>query len=285
MKNKKEYAIGIDLGGTKISGIILDNKGEKLSPKFSILTEADKGQERILDNLKKTISALLAKNKNIIGIGVGSPGPLNSKTGVIISPPNLPFRNFPLKKYLKDEFNLPVVIDNDANAAGIGEAWLGAAKKYKNFVLLTLGTGVGGAIIINGKIYRGTTGNAGEIGHSRVSNSKFRCTCGKIGCLESVCGGRSIKIHYHHNLEEILIKENVQTKQIIKNYQNALFEVVENLRKIIDPEVIVFSGSITGSWNKLIEPVKFTLPVKKSILQNDAGLFGAAKLVFAEIKI
>ena len=174
----KEYFIGIDLGGTKIAGVITDLKGNIIKENI-IKTMAEYGDKAIVLRIINLIEDLIISSgktlEDIRAVGIGSPGPLDPKRGIIITTPNLPFENFDIITPIKEKFNVPVFLDNDANVAAIGEYTLGAGKNTKNMVYITVSTGIGGGAIINGKIYRGNTFNALEIGHMTLLPDGPKC--------------------------------------------------------------------------------------------------------------
>lgn len=185
----KNYVIGIDLGGTKISCAVADLDGQVISQN-TVPTNAHEGEYAVLNRIIASVETVLRDSdveiNNVKAIGIGSPGPLDAKTGVIITTPNLPFKNFNLVKPLKEKFEVPVYLDNDANVAAIGEFMFGAARGTENMVYFTVSTGVGGGAVLNGKVYRGNTSNALEIGHMTVLPDGPRCNCGNLGCLEGI---------------------------------------------------------------------------------------------------
>lgn len=254
--------------------------------------------------LPEQIRALLAEAnfsiENINGIGVGAVGPLNIQTGTILHTPNLPaWRGTPIVKILKRAFGVPVALDNDANAAALAELKFGCKKK--NFIYLTLSTGIGGGIVIGGKVYRGATGNAGEIGHMIVERSQNapRCGCGKRGCLEALAsgnaiarGGKKILKLKHASAEIVFWRARAGDKKARKIIEEAAFYLgvgLANLSEIFDPEAIVLGGGLTKSWALFEKGVKKTLKryarqmpeLVLTKLGDDNVLMGAAALVFS----
>ena len=153
-----KYVIGIDLGGTKISGAVANLNGDIIS-QYTLPTKAEEGEKKVLQRIIDIVEKVIEKSNvdNFISIGIGSPGPLDTKEGVIITTPNLPFKNFNIVKPLVEKFNIPAYLDNDANVAAIGEYTFGAGKGTNNMVFITVSTGIGGGAILNGRIYRGST--------------------------------------------------------------------------------------------------------------------------------
>ena len=199
--------IGVDLGGTKIYTALADESGNILKEIIKP-TEASKGYEQIVEKIKDSIRYVSKdlKDEKVVSIGIGSPGPLDIKNGLIVDPPNLPFNNFNIVKALEDEFKLPVFLDNDANAATLAEYKFGVGVGTTNMIFITASTGVGAGVVLNKSIYRGSTSNALELGHTTVHYSGNRCGCGNRGCVESMSSGTAIK----KQADEAL-KSNIET--------------------------------------------------------------------------
>ncbi|HXZ04671.1 MAG TPA: ROK family protein [Ktedonobacteraceae bacterium] len=187
--------VGVDLGGTHIRTAVL--RGPKIHSRVSLLTGENPRPERLLPRVYGAIEQALDEAQitldQIAGIGVATPGPLNNRTGVIYSPPNLPgWDNVPLRDVIRQRFNTTILIENDAHSAGLGEYMFGAGRGSRYMVYLTVSTGIGGGIIIDGKILEGANGTAGELGHMTVDWKGERCNCGNIGCLEYLASGTAI---------------------------------------------------------------------------------------------
>ena len=187
--------VGVDLGGTHIRTAVL--QGSKLHSRVSSLTGENPTPERILPRIYEAIQQALDEAHvtldQIAGIGVATPGPLNNRTGVIYSPPNFPgWENVPLRDLIQQHFNAPILVENDAHSAGLGEYMFGAGRGSRYMVYLTVSTGIGGGVIINGKILEGANGTAGELGHMTIDWKGGRCNCGNIGCLEYLASGTAI---------------------------------------------------------------------------------------------
>jgi len=187
--------LGVDLGGTHIRTAVL--QGSKLHSRVSLLSGETPTPERILPRVYGAIQQALDEAHitldQIAGIGVATPGPLNNRTGVIYSPPNLPgWDNIPLRDLIQQHFNRPIFIENDAHTAGLGEYMFGAGRGSRHMVYLTVSTGIGGGVIIDGKILEGANGTAGELGHMTIDWKGERCNCGNIGCLEYLASGTAI---------------------------------------------------------------------------------------------
>ncbi len=314
----KKYVIGIDLGGTKISTALSDFEGNIVS-NVVVPTKADEGEIPVLNRIISTIEEVIEKGKVTTGeiesIGIGSPGPLNANTGVIITTPNLPFKDFNVTKPIKEKFDLPVYLDNDANVATIGEFMFGAGKGKKNIVFFTVSTGVGGGAIVNGNIYRGSTCNALEIGHTTVAPNGPRCNCGNVGCLEAVASGTAIG---KKGQEATMTKVDTSLKQYDKVTSYEVFleadkgdEVAKDIRdealnylgigvanavSIFDPEMVIIGGGVTQVGDVLFDRVRQVVKKRCFKVMSDncqivpaglgtnAGVVGAVALAILESK-
>jgi glucokinase len=187
--------VGVDFGGTQIRAALVQDG--KILTRVSYLTHSEEGFEPVLERLKEGIRQALAQGNvpltQIRGIGFCAPGPLDSRTGVLYDPPNLrSWHNVPIKRILEDEFRVPVHVGNDANLAALGEYMYGAGRGLSDIIYITVSTGIGGGIIIGGKIFEGVSGTAGEIGHMTVDLHGPVCNCGNIGCVEAIASGTAI---------------------------------------------------------------------------------------------
>lgn len=314
----KNYVVGIDLGGTKISTALSDLEGN-IKCQTTIPTDAYQGEMAVLNRIISSVKYVLENGQvsisEVKAIGIGSPGPLDSKTGVIITTPNLPFKNFNLVSPIKEEFGVDVYLDNDANVAAIGEFMFGAGKGTENLVYITVSTGVGGGAILNGKAYRGNTTNALEIGHTTVAPDGPRCNCGNIGCLEAVSSGTAIgkrgKEAVQSNVETSLKKyEEVTSAEVFKeaaagdavasdiidNALNYLGVGVANAISTFDPEMVVIGGGVSKAGNIVFDKIQQVVDKRcfkhmaKSCkivpagLGADAGVVGAVALAILESK-
>ena len=190
-----EYWIGFDLGGTKMIAALLDEHYQILQ-RVKQRTAAHEGNNAVLKRIAETIEEVITRSnvprESIRGIGLAAPGPMDREAGIIISTPNLGFENIPLRRYLEKHTGLPVCLDNDVNAGTYGEFVRGAGKGLKHVVGVFLGTGIGGGLILDGKLYRGAGGNAGEVGHMIIQTEGPLCGCGQRGCLEALASRLSI---------------------------------------------------------------------------------------------
>lgn len=317
MIKKNKYAIGVDLGGTSIKLGIVTNTG-RLIKKISVQTEAEKGPKRVIANIISGIIELTAKSKyKIEGIGIGCPGVVTPGKGIVENPPNLPgWEKVNIGKIIFQEFKRPVLVDNDANAAAIGELTFGSGKKYKSFIMITLGTGVGGGIVINKKIYHGDFGAAGEIGHISIDYKGPKCNCGSYGCIEAYAGNlylrervrKELKKHPESKMWKLINNDlskvsprNVQlaaergdafAKSVIDELGSYLGSAFASLCNVLDVSVFIIGGGIAGFGKPLFDSIKKTIsrrvmaPIRPRVrvlpakLRNDAGIKGASALVF-----
>lgn len=306
--------IGVDLGGTKIAaGLVDDNL--KIIKKASCPTNVGRPYSEIIKDIACLIEDILAQTgyskSDIKSIGLGSPGVPDIKNGVLVFSNNMQWDFVPVRAELQKYFNTPVYLDNDANCAAIGEYAAGAAKQYKTTVLVTLGTGIGGGIVLNDKIHNGFNYAGGEIGHMVIKAGGIPCSCGRDGCWEryaSVTGliymaNNAAKDHPESMLAQILNNgEKLNGRNIFdcaKNGDKTALKVVEDFRyyiavgitniiNILQPEAVVVGGGISNEGEYLLAPVreqvakevytdKVPLPhIIKASLGNDAGIIGAA---------
>jgi len=279
--------IGVDLGGTNIKTALVTQNG-KIIKKYETKTEAKKGTKTVINNIINAIKEV--KIKNVAGIGIGSPGPLDYKTGTILNPVNLPFKNTPLKNILAKKLKLPVYLDNDANCFTLAEAIFGHGKPYESVVGLTLGTGVGSGIVLNKKIYHGKN-NAAEFGHSTINYDGKKSRCGNHGCIETHISARGISAIHKKGDPLLIYKQALNgNKKAIKTYEKMGYYLGIGLTNIIyalDPDIIVIGGKVSNSWkyfsksmNKTIKERYFSKP-SKIVNSNlkEAGILGAAALV------
>ena len=308
----KKYLVGIDIGGTTVKLGLFDLNGELLD-KWEIETRKTEKGRYILSDIAKSIDSILSKkniNKNEVkGVGVGVPGPVKDN-GAVVGCVNLGWPVFNVEKSLEEILNLPVKVANDANIAALGEMFKGGGNGYENMIMVTLGTGVGGGVIINGQILAGNNGAGGEIGHITVNpHEKESCNCGRKGCLEQYTSATGIvkiakeilvKEDYDSNLRNI---ENITAKdifdlaknndklalKIVEKFSNILGRALANISIICNPEVFVIGGGVSKAGDILLDNIKkyylenaFHATVdtqfKLATLGNDAGIFGGAKL-------
>lgn len=320
MEEKK--LIGIDLGGTSVKFAVVSSDGSIID-KWSIMTDiSEEGSlitPSIIDSLKTYMSDHGFTSEDFIGIGMGSPGTVNKENGTVIGAYNLNWKTLqPLRESIEGATGIPFFIDNDANVAALGEQWIGAGNNEPNVVFITLGTGVGGGVIMNGQLLHGAGGAAGEIGHMTVDREGYDCTCGKKGCLETVASATGVvrvakdrAFNYQGDSklkESILSDEPVDTKVIMdaaKEGDAFAISVVDeisdylglacgNIANLLNPSTIVIGGGVSKAGEFLAEKIRdrfkvYAFPtiredthIRIAELGNDAGVIGASSLVLAE---
>ena len=197
---RERYIVGVDLGGTNIVCGAMPEDGSREIAMRSQPTRADLGAEVVVDRVVQMVEDAITiaraetgiARSDFIGIGIGAPGPMDRERGVVLVAPNLGWRDLPLRDLVQDRVGLPATLDNDANCATLGEWWTGAARGGRNVIGITIGTGIGGGIILEGRLYHGASHVAGEIGHTTIEANGRRCKCGNYGCLEAYASGTAI---------------------------------------------------------------------------------------------
>ncbi|MEW5705363.1 MAG: ROK family protein [Actinomycetota bacterium] len=316
----RQTAIAIDIGGTKIMGAEVDTDGHVLSSLKSPTPsgKADDVMAVVYSVIDRLISAR-ADDTEDVGIGIAVAGTIDWRQGVVIQSPNLPFSNLRIRSMVESKYGLPVFVDNDGNLAALGEKQFGAARDAKHIIGLTIGTGIGAGIIIDGCLYRGTTGSAAEIGHMVIDANGPRCTCRSYGCFEEMASGRAllrvIREKVMEYREGYLIKlaegkiEDITGPMITEAAQKgdeaalaAFNEVgywlgigINNILNIFNPELVVVGGGMADAGELILQPARRvvadrTLHPNKDVaeivlseLGNQAGVLGAAALVFSEL--
>ena len=242
------YVLGIDIGGTSFTvGAVLED-GSRVAALRNAPTIAESGADIVLDRIIAISRAVMEETRaaepgaTFIGVGAGAPGPLDTKRGVVLLTPNLGWVDYPLADRLHEGLALPVVIDNDANCAVLGEWWMGAARGTQHAIGFTIGTGIGGGIIMNGRLYHGASDCAGEIGHTTIDSNGRRCACGNYGCLEAYASGPAIAERAREALqvgEASLLLEVVVIAGGVTRAGEALFEPLraEVRRRAFKPAV------------------------------------------------
>jgi len=307
-----KYAFGVDIGGTTVKLGLFDKEANVLR-KWEVITSKECGGTKILPDVAESILNVMAEMKiakeDVIGVGVGVPGPVDAK-GTINKAVNLGWGVFNIPEVLEGLLGVPVKAGNDANVAAVGEMWQGGGKGYKNLVVVTLGTGIGGGIIVDGEMLTGSRGAAGEIGHIHVNDEEEEaCGCGNKGCLEQygsatgiakLAAKRLAKDEMHSVLRNKpfvsakavfdAVKENDPVAiEIAEEFGDYLGKGLATIAAVVNPEVFVIGGGVSKAGEilfKYIEPVMMkhtfhgcrNVELKLATLDNDAGIFGAAAL-------
>ncbi len=311
----KKFYIGIDLGGTSAKAGLFSPEG-KLTFKGSIPTRKEDGFLGTIEKLYSLVTSICNSAdiplKKIEAIGIGSPGVVDNSNGNILNWSNFDWKNVPLKSALENRTGCKVFVINDANSAAYGEAKCGAAKAYKDSIFITLGTGVGGGIIIDGKLFEGHRGAGAEIGHMSINTEGITCTCGRKGCFEAYASAtaliRDTKRAMNANKKSLLwskvatiedvdgrtafdaSKEGDEVAQlVVSDYIRYLGNGIINLVNVLRPEAIILGGGVCNEGDYLLKPLKEyiykniyvsqdTIPLQIAVaeLKNDAGIYGAA---------
>jgi len=314
--------LAIDLGGTKIFAAIISNKGQVMARKYC-LTLADEGPEAVISRILSAIDHLLSQrnidSSQLDSISIGAAGAIDVERGLITSSPHLPgWHDVPLRDIVKEKYKVDTFLINDAGAAALGEYHFGAGQGVNNLILLTVGTGIGGGIIINGRLYSGASGSAGDIGHMVIDVNGPRCSCGNTGCLEALVSGeavakeatRRIRQGGRSSLTEVVGGkiENITAEEVsiaARDGDSLASEVIlqaathlgvglVNIVNIFNPEMIIIGGGMAKMGNLLLNPARqvvreraFQLPAQAvqivpAQLGDDAGVLGAAVFAFQQ---
>lgn len=291
--NMRKYYFGIDIGGTFIKGAIVDGTG-RIITSDRISTESSGGAEKVVANIGRLTDSLLRKSEmkkgDILGIGMGVPGTVDSQTGVVVYSNNLNWFDLDLGKMVEELVGLPVKMGNDANVAALGETKFGIGKNYKSTVMLTLGTGVGGGIVIDGKLIEGTGGAGAELGHSVIMADGEPCTCGRRGCLEAYASAtaliRDTKRAMNKNPASLMWElgstsevtgktafdyydKDGSAKQVVDRYIKMLACGITNIVNELRPEAVILGGGVCAQGDNLVKPVEAL--VKKEVYGKDNG--------------
>lgn len=301
---KKKYIIGIDLGGTNLKLALFD-LNFKIIKKESVSTRRFTRKDDLIRTITASVNKLIEQNnltrQAVLGVGLGVPGPVDHEAGRVHFFPNIPgWKEVNLKSILKKRLNLAVLLDNDAKLMALAEFKLGSGRGFNNVLCLTLGTGVGGGIIIDGKLYRGQDNAAGEIGHLPINEKGPACNCGGWACLESYIGndrilkevkevfGRTIPLE---EISSLAKKGNKKARNIWHKVGNALGAALTGVVNLLNLDAIVIGGGIANAGGVLLAPVRAAVKMRamsvqgkrvkvlKAKLGNDAGMVGAALLV------
>lgn len=309
--------VGLDVGGTSMKAGVVDDNGRALSA-VSLPTEAHRGQEfgleRMAETIRQAVAAAGVGMDQVAAIGVATPGTMDIPAGIILDPPNLkPWRNVPVRQYIQDTFHVPTAFQNDANAAAYGEFWVGAGREAHSMVLFTLGTGVGGGIVIGDLVVEGEHSHGAELGHMKIETSNPRqCGCGRWGCLEAYASATAVVKRAQEALAgysgqsalgallrkqgEITAKDifdagaggDPLAEHLVEETAFYLAVGAMNMMHTIDPAVVVFGGGMIAAGEPFLERIRwhvkrlaFPVPAQKTQiryaqLESDAGFIGAA---------
>jgi glucokinase len=298
-----DYSIGVDLGGTNLRAAAVTREG-KILEQVSVSTDVKLGREKVINDLVSAVDQVRRdQHTRPTGIGVGVPGFIDMDRGVITGAANMPgFEDFSVRDDLSTRLGVPIVLENDANAAALGEKWMGAGRGVDDLVLLTLGTGVGGGIIHRGEVLHGFLGMAGELGHVTVVPNGYPCGCGNRGCLEKHASATAVESMANlmglgedlsaKHVFDLASQGNARARQVFESMGTSLGTALAAFINIFNFPLYLLAGGVVEAWNLFapamlaeIEQRSFTYrvsktSVEKAALGKDAGLYGAAYLPF-----
>jgi glucokinase len=318
--------VGIDLGGTNIVSAVVTEDGSQLFGLQSLPTLAEEGPERVVHRILEAARASMAEARQVaprlelVGVGCGAPGPLDTRNGIVLLTPNLGWVNMPLRQHLREGLGLPAALDNDANCAVLGEWWRGAARDTRICIGLTIGTGIGGGIIIDGRLYHGASDIAGEFGHMTIDAHGRRCKCGNYGCIEAYASGPNIALRavealasgapstlpslVDHDLRRITAQTVYQAAhagdelglEVVRDTAQYLGAAIASLINIFNPEALVICGGVTLAGESLFAPLRREVSrrafkpavqvcrIVAGELTGVAGVYGAARVFWEQVE-
>ena len=301
------YSIGVDLGGTNLRAAAINEGGQMLA-RVSEPANFSAGPEQVAGEIARVINDIRQRIgvDGLRGVGIGVPGYIDMSSGIVIGSANLPgFEGFPVRDRIQQHLGTPILLENDANAAALGEMWMGAGKNFQDLILLTLGTGIGGGIVTGGKVLHGFRGMAGEFGHMTVFPDGNPCGCGNCGCLEKHASASAIAamgqmMHFGREIKTaadvyaLAVEGNERAKRVFESMGRALGIAIANLINTFNFPLYLVSGGPLPAWD-LFSPAMFAeikkrsftfeptgTRVERALLGSDAGLFGAAYLPFCQ---
>jgi glucokinase len=321
-----KYVVGVDIGGTNLVVGAMPADGSREIGVHTLPTRAVLGADAVVERIREMIETTIATvmretgatRGQFAGVGIGSPGPLDRERGIVIVTPNLGWKDFPLRDRVSDAVGLPAVLDNDANCATLGEAWLGAAKGARNVVGFTLGTGIGGGLILDGRLYHGASDVAGEIGHMTIEANGRKCGCGNYGCLEAYAAGPAIAARAREAMargEPTLLAKlsegdparitaamvykasdrgDALAAEVVKDTARFLAVGVANMLNVFNPHVVVLAGGVALAGDSLFVPLRAEVrrrafrpavdacQIVPGALDGSAGMVGAVAAFLAE---
>jgi glucokinase len=326
MPASSTFIVGVDLGGTNIVVGAMPADGSREIGVHSLPTQASLGADAVVDRICAMVETTLATTMRetgatraqIAGVGIGAPGPLDRDKGLVIVTPNLGWTNFPLRNRVADQVGLTATLDNDANCATLGEWWKGAARGGRNVVGITLGTGIGGGLILDGRLYHGASDVAGEVGHMSIASTGRRCKCGNYGCLEAYASGPAIAERAREALSgdepsmlrglcggdlatltaSVVYQASEQgdavASEVVRDTALFLGTGVANLLNIFNPDVVVLAGGVAQAGDSLFLPLRAEVRrrafrpavdacrIVPGELGGSAGMVGAVAAFLAE---
>jgi glucokinase len=316
-----ERVIGIDIGGTKILTALVDERGRIITRERIATTQ--NGPSADVAAMARSVDAVLKgaglRREDIAAIGAGAPGPLDPDRGIVYEPPNLAgWIEVPLASLLQQATSLPTYVENDANAAAVGEAWVGAGVGVKDLIFIIMGTGIGGGIILGGQLHQGVTGTAGEIGHITIDMDGPLCGCGRYGHLEALASGKAIarmamealRAGERSTLATMGTPEQISAKDVARAAENgdalardiyrrageAMGIAIASVVNLLNPEMVIIGGGVARAGDLVFDPIRRTVKTQAfarpaaavrivpSALGDDAGVIGAAAVAYQRIE-
>jgi len=286
---RERYIIGVDLGGTKIMAGALSEDGSRHVAMRSVPTQASQGPDVVVERMVAQIEGVIldtmaqtgCSRNDFVGVGIGAPGPLDRARGVVVVAPNLGWRNLPLRDLIADRLGLEATLDNDANCATYGEWWQGAGRGSKICIGFTIGTGIGGGIVVDGQLFHGASDVAGEVGHTTIELNGRHCKCGNYGCLEAYASGPAIATRarevlvreesasllptlVNNRLEDITAQTvydaatrgDAVANEIVRDTARYLGAGIANLLNVLNADTVVVAGGVTAAGDALFVPLR-----------------------------
>ncbi len=282
------WVVGVDIGGTNLVVGVVPAEGGPPEGLRSRATEPARGGDAAVTDVARMVDAAIEETlsrhggtrADVVGVGIGCPGPLDLDAGVVVETPNLGWDGYPIRDRISDALDLPATLDNDANCATYGEWWMGAGRGVRSLVGLTLGTGIGGGIVLDGKLVRGASGSAGEVGHMTIDLHGRRCACGNYGCLEAYASGpniaararEGIEVGYRSSIPELvdgdlssitaltvyeaLVGGDAYAQEVMLETAKFLAAGIANLVNVLNPERVVLVGGVTRAGEHLMGPLR-----------------------------
>ena len=316
------WVVGVDIGGTNVLVGLVPEAGGPARALRARSTVSLGGPDEVVGHLARIVEGVIAegivevgaRREDVVGVGIGSPGPLDLASGVVLDAFNLGWKNFPIRDRLAEAVGLPASLDNDANCATWGEYWQGAGKDVRNLVGVTLGTGIGGGVILDGSLVHGASASAGELGHMTIDFTGRRCKCGNYGCLEAYCSGPNIAARAREGVEagaesilvdlvegdleritavtvyEAILQGDEYAGEVMVETAKLLGAGIANIVNILNPEAVVIVGGVTRAGDYLFNPLRSEVRrrafrsaervcrIVPGDLPETAGVIGAAGL-------
>lgn len=322
------WIVGVDIGGTNLVVGLVPLEGGPPQGLRTRATQPRRGADAAVQDIARMTGEAIDETlrthgggaSDVVGVGIGCPGPLDLEAGVVVKTPNLGWSGYPIRDRIAEAVGLPAALDNDANCATYGEWWLGAGRGTRSLVGLTLGTGIGGGVILDGRLVRGASGCAGEVGHMTIDMHGRRCACGNYGCLEAYASGPNIAARAREGLEvgdvstltelvdgdlsritaltvyEALVAGDAYAQEVMTETAKFLGAGIANLVNILNPEMVVLVGGVTRAGHHLLTPLRsevrrrafeFATRACRIVggeLPETAGVIGAAGVFAASLE-